>query len=69
MPPHAFTGIQLIFYFLFGNVMIAFAFMLSSLFGSSRTAVTFAYLYVFASGLIGELLLKVRAAQQLRSGC
>lgn len=50
-------GIQIIFYFLFGNCMIAFAFMLSSLFTSARTAVVVAFLYVFASGLIGELLL------------
>lgn len=38
--------------------MIAFAFMLSSLFRSSTTAVVFAYIYVFATGLIGSLLLK-----------
>ncbi|GFR42637.1 hypothetical protein Agub_g3573 [Astrephomene gubernaculifera] len=52
-------GIQIIFYFLFGNCMIAFAFLLSSLFTSSRTATVVAFIYVFATGLIGELLLKV----------
>ncbi|KXZ51666.1 hypothetical protein GPECTOR_11g119 [Gonium pectorale] len=52
-------GVQIIFYFLFGNCMIAFAFMLSSLFSSSRTSTVVAFIYVFATGLIGELLLKV----------
>lgn len=52
------AGIQIIFYFLHGNCMIAFTFVLSSLFTNSRTAVVFAFLYVFASGLIGELLLR-----------
>ncbi|KAG2425810.1 hypothetical protein HXX76_013435 [Chlamydomonas incerta] len=52
-------GIQIIFYFLFGNNMIAFSFVLSSLFGSSRTSTVVAFIYVFATGLIGELLLKV----------
>ena len=58
MPPHSPAGIQIIFYFLHGQCMIAFAFMLSSLFSSSLVAVVFAYLYVFASGLIGSLLLQ-----------
>lgn len=56
-------GIQAIFYFLFGNCMIAFTFMLSSLFTSSRTATVVAFLYVFATGLIGELLLKIFMVQ------
>jgi hypothetical protein len=60
------AGIQIIFYFLFGNCMIAMAFMLSSLFTSSRTAVTVAFLYVFASGLIGELLLNVSSWHALK---
>lgn len=58
--PRSPAGIQIIFYFLHGQCMIAFAFMLSSLFSSSLVAVVFAYLYVFASGLIGSLLLQVR---------
>ncbi|KAG1659570.1 hypothetical protein FOA52_011926 [Chlamydomonas sp. UWO 241] len=52
-------GIQIVFYLLQGFCMIAFAFMMSSFFTSALTAVTFAYLYVFASGLIGSLLLQV----------
>ena len=49
-------GILIIFFFLQGQCMIAFAFLLSSLFSSALVAVVFAYLYVFASGLIGNLL-------------
>ena len=60
LPSARTTGIQIIFYFLFGNNMIAFSFVLSSLFGSSRTSTVVAFIYVFATGLIGELLLKVR---------
>ncbi|GLC69187.1 hypothetical protein PLESTF_000800000 [Pleodorina starrii] len=52
-------GLQIVFYLLFGNNMIALAFMLSSLFSSSRTATVVAFLYVFATGLIGELLLRI----------
>jgi hypothetical protein len=37
--------------------MIAFAFLLSCLFTSNRTAVVFAFLWVFGTGLIGDLLL------------
>ena len=39
-------------------VTAAFMFVLSSLFQSSRTATVVAFLYIFASGLIGELLLR-----------
>ena len=39
--------------------MIAFGFLLSSVFSSSATANVTAFLYVFASGLIGNLLLEV----------
>lgn len=52
-------GIQIIFYLLFGNCMISFAFLLSSIFTSTKTAVVVAFLYVFATGLLGELLLRV----------
>jgi hypothetical protein len=37
--------------------MIAFSFLLSCIFPSSRTATVFAYLLVFGSGLVGSLLL------------
>ncbi|KAG2437860.1 hypothetical protein HXX76_005478 [Chlamydomonas incerta] len=51
-------SVQAVLYFIFGNNMIAFMFVLSSLFHSSRTATVVAFLYIFASGLIGELLLR-----------
>jgi hypothetical protein len=37
--------------------MIAFSFLLSCIFPSSRTATVFAYLLVFGSGLVGSVLL------------
>lgn len=52
------AGVQIVFYFLYGNNMIAFAFLLSCLFISSRTAVVAGFLWVFGSGLIGDLLLR-----------
>jgi hypothetical protein len=39
--------------------MIAMAFLLSCFFTSTRTATVFCYFFVFASGLIGYLLLRV----------
>ncbi|WIA37022.1 hypothetical protein OEZ86_014006 [Tetradesmus obliquus] len=50
-------GVQFIFYALFGHNMIAFSFLLSCFFTSSKTATVFAYLVVFGTGLIGSLLL------------
>ncbi|KAL6775733.1 ABCA3A [Auxenochlorella protothecoides x Auxenochlorella symbiontica] len=46
-----------VFYFLWVNCLISFAFLLSTFFRSSRTAVVVAFLYTFATGLIGYLLL------------
>lgn len=54
---YALTGIQAVLYFIFGNNMIALAFLLSCFFTSSKTATVFAYLVVFGTGLIGSLLL------------
>ncbi|EFJ45135.1 hypothetical protein VOLCADRAFT_64058 [Volvox carteri f. nagariensis] len=51
-------SIQAVLFFIFGNNMLAFVFMISSFFSSSRTATVVAVLYIFASGLIGELLLR-----------
>lgn len=45
------------FYLIWGHNMIAFSFLMSCLFSSSKTATVFAYLLVFATGLIGYLLL------------
>jgi len=45
--------------------MIAFAFLLSCFFTSSKTATVFAYLIVFGTGLIGSLLLARLIANDL----
>ncbi len=45
------------FLFLFGQTQLAFTFLLSALFRSTRTAVVAAYLLVLATGLMGYLLL------------
>ncbi|KIZ07740.1 hypothetical protein MNEG_0209 [Monoraphidium neglectum] len=50
-------GVQIVMYIIFGHNMIAFAFLLSCFFSSSKTATVFAYLVVFGTGLIGSLLL------------
>ncbi|GBF94154.1 ABC transporter A family [Raphidocelis subcapitata] len=59
------VGVQLVLYFLFGQNMIAFAFLLSCFFTSSKTATIFAYLVVFGTGLIGSLLLSRLMADDL----
>lgn len=46
-----------VFYFLWANCLVAFTFFLSTLFRSTKTAVVCAFLYTFATGLIGWLLL------------
>ncbi|CAD7698561.1 unnamed protein product [Ostreobium quekettii] len=50
-------GVQLLFYFLFGNVQIAFSFLLSSFFQTTLTAMVFSFLWVFGTGLLGNVLL------------
>ncbi len=62
-PRSALAGIQIIFYLLFGNNMIAMSFMLSSVFSSSRTSTVVSFIYVFATGLLGELLFRVSVGQ------
>jgi ABC-type transport system involved in multi-copper enzyme maturation permease subunit len=51
-------GLQAAFYLLYGNTLVALAFLLSCFFTSARTAVAFCFLAVFGSGLVGDLLLK-----------
>jgi len=52
-------GVQVIHYLIYGNTMIAFCFFLSCFFTSSKTAVVFGYLFVLATGLIGQLLIQI----------
>jgi hypothetical protein len=49
--------VQFLLYLFWGNNMIAFSFLLSCFFSSSKTATVFAYLLVFGTGLLGSLLL------------
>ncbi|CAD7702023.1 unnamed protein product [Ostreobium quekettii] len=58
-------GVQFVFYFLFGNVQILFAFLLSSLFDNSQTAMAFGLLWVFMTGLIADSLLKLQIQREL----
>eukprot|EP00210_Caulerpa_lentillifera_P003638 g3473.t1 len=50
-------GVQLVFLLLFGNVQIAFTFVLSNFFRSSRGCVVFSFLWIFGTGFIGLFLL------------
>jgi ABC-type multidrug transport system ATPase subunit len=49
---------QFVFFLLWVLCLVAFTFLLATIFRSARTAVVVAFLYVFASGLIGYLLLQ-----------
>ncbi|KDD75805.1 hypothetical protein H632_c492p1, partial [Helicosporidium sp. ATCC 50920] len=51
-------SLQAVFYFFWSNCLVAFAFLLSSAFASARTANVVAFLYTFATGLLGYLLLQ-----------
>jgi hypothetical protein len=51
------TGVQIVFYFLYGNLQVAFCFFLSCFFTKSRTAAITSYLWVFMSALFAEQLL------------
>ena len=52
------AGVQIIFYFLYGNLQIAFCFLLSCFFSKARTASIVGYLWVFGSGLVTQRLLE-----------
>ncbi|CAE6075408.1 unnamed protein product [Arabidopsis arenosa] len=49
-------SIQFIFYFLYINLQISIAFLVSSAFSKAVTASVVAYMYVFGSGLLGAFL-------------
>ncbi|KAL1210263.1 ABC transporter A family member 7 [Cardamine amara subsp. amara] len=51
-------SIQFIFYFLYLNLQIALAFLVSSMFSKVKTSTVAAYIYVFGSGLLGLFLLQ-----------
>lgn len=46
-------SLQILFYFLYINMIISLGFIASNIFRNVRTATAFGYLYVFGSGLLG----------------
>ncbi|VYS59676.1 unnamed protein product [Arabidopsis thaliana] len=50
-------SIQFVFYFLYLNLQIALAFLVSSVFSKVKTSTVASYIYVFGSGLLGLFLL------------
>lgn len=51
------TSIQFLFYFIYGNLQIAWTILVSTVFSKSKTATVASYLYVFLSGLVANVLL------------
>lgn len=51
-------SIQFVFYFIYINLQISLAFLVSSFFSSVKIATVVGYIYVFGSGLLGEFLLR-----------
>lgn len=51
------AGVQFIFYFLFGNMQVAFAFLLSCFFKTTRTANITCWIWVLGSSLVANFLL------------
>ncbi|XP_044946540.1 ABC transporter A family member 7-like isoform X2 [Hordeum vulgare subsp. vulgare] len=51
-------GIQIVFFFVYINLQIAFAFFVASFFSSVKIASVIGYIYVFGSGLLGAFLFR-----------
>ncbi|KAJ3683353.1 hypothetical protein LUZ60_013580 [Juncus effusus] len=51
-------SIQAVFYFLYINLQISFAFLVASFFTTVKIATVIGYIYVFGSGLLGSFLLR-----------
>ncbi|VAI31824.1 unnamed protein product [Triticum turgidum subsp. durum] len=51
-------GIQIVFFFVYINLQIAFAFFVASFFSSVKIATVIGYIYVFGSGLLGAFLFR-----------
>ncbi|XP_068649279.1 ABC transporter A family member 7-like [Aristolochia californica] len=49
-------SVQLLFFFVYINLQITFAFLAASVFSDARTASVVGYIYVFGSGLLGAFL-------------
>ena len=51
-------GLQILFFFVWGNCLIACAFLASVFFRSAKTANVVAFLWVFGTGLLNNLLME-----------
>ncbi|KAJ4769649.1 Abc transporter a family member 7 [Rhynchospora pubera] len=51
-------SIQAVFFFLYINLQIAFAFLVACFFSNVKTATVIGYIYVYGSGLLGAFLLR-----------
>ncbi|XP_078149465.1 ABC transporter A family member 7-like [Carex rostrata] len=51
-------SIQVVFYFIYINLQIAFSFLVTSFFSSVKTASVIGYIYVFGTGLLSAFLLR-----------
>ncbi|KAF3322079.1 ABC transporter A family member 7 [Carex littledalei] len=51
-------SIQVVFYFIYINLQIAFSFLVASFFSSVKTATVIGYIYVFGTGLLGAFLMR-----------
>jgi ABC-type multidrug transport system ATPase subunit len=51
------ASLQMVFYFIYGNLQIAFTILVSTIFTKSKTATVASYLWVFLSGLVANVLL------------
>ena len=51
-------AIQILFYFIYGNLQIAWTILVSTVFTKAKTATVASYLYVFLSGLVANVLLQ-----------
>eukprot|EP00899_Mesostigma_viride_P019984 jgi/Mesvir1/27988/Mv20187-RA.1 len=49
-------SLQFVFYMLYGNMQVAWAFLWVAVFSKAKTAMVVAYLYTFGGGLLGEFL-------------
>ena len=52
------AGVQFVFFFLYGNMQVALAFLLSCFFRDTRTANVTCWIWVLGAGLISRFLLE-----------
>lgn len=52
-----YAGVQIIFYIMYGNMQVAFAFLLSCFFSGTRVANIVCWIWILGSALFGQFLL------------